>query len=155
MKYPALILFLLLALTQHLQAQVKFPAIQAEDWKQDLDVPFLVVVSATHCHFCEILKEKYLAPSLQNPDLKRKVVVREFVEDIETEIHWFNESKLSQKEFLAFADARGTPTMVFFDKQGNILSKSIFGILPDDFFFYKIEASIDDAYKKVQKSLKK
>ena len=168
MKYISKLLFLMLVLgasavfadtdddsdTSNLK---KGPEVQATtDLAQDARLaqkkrlPILLMFSATHCTYCELLENEILKPMLLSGDYTDKVIIRKVVIDEESSLKDFNGKKIETDDFVLRYNVIVTPTMVFIDQNGKELTKRMIGINTIDYFGGDVDNAIERSLKKLK-----
>lgn len=108
--------------------------------------PSMVFVTQSSCHFCDRLDEQVISPleasgffDEQQVDLVRLSI------DPGHRVTNFSGEAQSAVQFASQFGAYGTPTLLFFDGQGQLTQAPLYGV-PDaiDFYGYKIEQAISD-----------
>jgi thioredoxin-related protein len=113
--------------------------------------PILVFFSAESCPYCEIVRDLYLQPMLEDKENPSKVIIREVPVDGIDYMRDFAGNKMDQQ---AFADQEGaylTPVIRLYSSSGELLTQELIGFSSADFYLGFLEQSIEDARKKMNK----
>lgn len=91
-------------------------------------VPVLLVFSADHCPYCELLDAEILRPMLLSGQYKQKVIIRKIETDNVSEVRDFNGRIISMGALMSRHKVFVTPTMLFLGPDGEELSERLVGI---------------------------
>ena len=145
--------FGLLMLTGLQASEVSIPVLndlqadgQASQQKQ---VPIVVLFSATHCSYCTIIKDDFLKPMLISGDYTDKAVIRVIEIDSYTEVRDENGRSVSAGAFADRYDISLTPTVAFFDAQGNELAPRMVGVTTVEYYGGYLDAAIDTSRQRL------
>lgn len=103
----------------------------------------LLEVSASYCDYCDMLEEEFIKPMLRNDDYTADVLIRKIDMDGYHNISNFSGDNTTPDKFTRQLDVRLTPTLLFFDGNGNEVSPRILGINSIDLY----GGYLDDALK--------
>lgn len=90
-------------------------------------LPILVMFSATHCGYCEAIKSDQLRPMLISGDYTDQVIIRELHIDSMEDVIDFDGQPIAADDLASKHNVWVTPTIMFFDAQGNKLAPKILG----------------------------
>jgi thioredoxin-related protein len=116
---------------------------------RDRKLPILLVFSAHHCTYCELLEDEILKPMLLSGDYRDRVMIYKVMLDDESEIQDFNGNTLSPATLSQRYDVYVTPTMLFLDANGQELSERILGINTVEMFGGLVDQAIDTSLAKL------
>jgi thioredoxin-related protein len=113
-------------------------------------LPILLLMSASDCRYCELLKEEIIFPMLKSGHYQDKVIIREFMIDANGMVMNFdgkvtNPSGVSEKYNVAV-----TPTILFLDPDGLQLEERIVGVSNIDFVSHYIDKNVDRALQSMR-----
>lgn len=103
----------------------------------------LLEVSASYCDYCDLLEEEFIKPMLRNDDYTGNVLIRKIDLDSYYTMSDFSGDKTTPDKFTRHLKVQLTPTLLFFDGNGNEISQRILGINSLDLY----GGYIDDALK--------
>ena len=103
----------------------------------------LLEVSASYCEYCDMLEEEFIKPMLRNDDYTSHVLIRKIDMDSYYTISDFSGDKTTPDKFTRQLKVQLTPTLLFFDGNGNEVSQRILGINSIDLY----GGYLDDALK--------
>ena len=106
-------------------------------------VPILVMFSATHCPYCEAIKAEQLRPMMISGDYDDKVIIRELHIDNFKDVISFNGEEISASALAEKYSVWVTPTIMFFDHQGNTLAPKIIGYNTPEMYGGYLDENID------------
>ncbi|MDH4273852.1 MAG: thioredoxin fold domain-containing protein [Gammaproteobacteria bacterium] len=112
-------------------------------------VPVMVVFTARHCIFCERLQSDYVDPMLLQAEYTDRLIIRSVTVDGALELRDFSGTMVSRNDFANRYDVKVTPTVMFFDHQGRMLTKQLIGYSSPAFY----GAFLDDAIAAAQDKL--
>ncbi len=110
---------------------------------RDRKLPILLVFSAHHCTYCELLEDEILKPMLLSGDYRERVLIYKVMLDEGTELHDFNGNRITADTLSQHYDVYVTPTMLFLDSDGRELSERILGINTVEMFGGLVDEAID------------
>ncbi|OOZ39327.1 hypothetical protein BOW53_11970 [Solemya pervernicosa gill symbiont] len=114
-------------------------------------LPILLVFSAAHCPFCDLLDEEILKPMMISGDYTDKVILRNVDLDEYDTITDFEGRKSDPASLAQQYDINMTPTMLLLDPRGRELVKRIRGIGGAiEYFGADLDIEIDKARKKLR-----
>lgn len=112
-------------------------------------LPILLVFSADHCPYCELLEREILKPMLRSGDYADKVLIRKVMLDGAGTLRDFQGRSVDAGNFATQQDVFVTPTMLFVDPQGRELAPRLVGINTVEMFAGLVDAAIDQARSKL------
>lgn len=112
-------------------------------------IPILILFSMRLCEFCAFIRQEYLIPRMQNPNLADKIVFREIQTESYKYLRDFNGEVIGADKLALRYKADLTPTLVIIDSKGEQLVNNIVGITNRSYYEAELDASIKQAYKKV------
>jgi thioredoxin-related protein len=110
---------------------------------RDRKLPILLVFSADHCSYCELLENEILKPMLLSGDYRERVLIYKVMLDHASDIQDFNGNTISPATLSQRYDVYVTPTMLFLDANGRELSERILGINTVEMFGGLVDQAID------------
>lgn len=110
-------------------------------------LPLLIVFSATHCSYCELLENEFLRPMLISGEYRNKIIIRKIVIDEIATIRNFRGKLIDSDKLIGDFNVSVTPTMLFLDSHGTELAKRMIGINTIDFFGAYLDDAIDQSLK--------
>ena len=113
-------------------------------------VPVLVVFTAPGCGYCKRVIEDYLIPMQKDATSRGRVVIRRVELGNTGKLIGFDGKETSHMEFASEHSVFLAPTVMFFDAQGNALTRPIVGLLSPDFYGGYLEAGIEESTEKVR-----
>lgn len=113
-------------------------------------LPLLLVFSADHCPYCELLEREILEPMLRSGDYSDKVLIRKVMLDGAGTLRDFQGGAVDAGSFATQHDVFVTPTMLFVDPQGRELAPRLVGINTVEMFAGLVDAAIDQARSKLK-----
>jgi thioredoxin-related protein len=118
-------------------------------------LPILLIFSASHCPYCDLLEEEIIKPMLISGDYTNKVIIRKLVTDETDEIRDFNGKRISVNDFIAKHNVYVTPTMLFFGPDGKELTQRMIGINTVEMYGGLVDNAIDESIAELRKALPK
>lgn len=106
-------------------------------------LPILVLFSATHCGYCEAIKSDQLRPMLISGDYTDQVIIRELHIDSMEDVIDFDGKRIAADDLASKHNVWVTPTIMFFDAQGNILAPKILGYNTPSMFGGYLDENIE------------
>lgn len=113
-------------------------------------LPILLVFSADHCSYCELLEREILKPMLRSGDYADRVLIRKVMLDSSGNLRDFSGETVDAGSFATFRDVYVTPTMLFLDPQGRELAPRLVGINTVEMFGGLVDAAIEQARTKLK-----
>lgn len=140
--------------TNGLHAEGKLPhiddlqamAVQASERQ----VPVLLMVSQEHCGFCRTLREEILQPMQISGDYTDKVVMGEIMMDPGESLKDFAGRSAAAAEFAGDHKVWVTPTLLFFDPQGQELRPRMLGVNTVEMYSYYLDEALADALARLR-----
>ena len=108
-------------------------------------VPVLLYVSRTDCHFCYNFEEEILKPLIRSREYSDSLIIRNLVLDSPDPVKNFAGKLVPPKELALSYDIKVTPTLLFLDTKGRELIPRIVGYQRSEFYFYYFEEAIHNA----------
>lgn len=112
-------------------------------------LPILLVFSAHHCGYCELLEQEILRPMLLSGDYKDKILIRKIILDGVGTLRNFEGEAVDAGSFATLRDVYVTPTILFVDAQGRELAPRLVGINTVEMFAGLVDAAIEQARDKL------
>ena len=135
-------------------ADVEIPVLQNlqtdGQTSQQRQLPIVVLFSATHCSYCSIIKEEFLKPMLISGDYTDKAIIRVIEIDSSDDLMDLNGQPISAEAFADRYDIYLTPTLAFFDAQGNELAPRMVGVTTVDYYGGYLDAAIDASRQRLK-----
>jgi thioredoxin-related protein len=110
----------------------------------------MLEVSASYCGYCELLEEEFIKPMLRNDYYSEIVLIRKIDLDSYQTITDFSGNKTTADVFARNLDVKLTPTILFFDGNGNEVSQRILGINSLDLYGGYIEDGLNNGLRKIK-----
>ncbi len=110
----------------------------------------LLEVSASYCDYCDMLEEEFIKPMLRNNDYKADVLIRKIDMDSYYKISNFSGDHTTPDKFTRHLKVQLTPTLLFFDGNGNEVSQRILGINSLDLYGGYIDDAIKTGLQKIR-----
>jgi len=115
---------------------------------QQKNLPMLVFFSAEHCEYCERLEADHLGFMANSGEYDNKIIFRKFMIDGYDSVVDFSGQPVLPEDFAYRHNVDVTPTLLFFDAQGNPLAKRIIGYNRGSFFGYTLDERIEAAARR-------
>lgn len=112
-------------------------------------IPILLMISQSHCSYCERLKNEVLDPMLLGGDYDHQVLMRELPVDTGETIINFEGRHEAAGEFRDRYEVHVTPTLLFLDGHGDEVAQRILGINTVDYLLFYIEDAIETATRTI------
>ncbi len=112
-------------------------------------LPVLLVFSATHCSYCDLLENEILKPMILSGDYQDRVLIYKIMIDEQTRLRDFNGMSISAESLAQRYGVYVTPTMLFLDSQGKELSERILGINTVEMFGGLVDQAIHMAHQQL------
>lgn len=113
--------------------------------------PILVFFSSESCPYCEIVRDLYLQPMLEDKENPSKVIIREVSTDGIDYMKDFAGTKMDQQSFADQEGATFTPVVRLYGSTGELLTPELVGFSSPDFYLGFLEGSIENARKNMGK----
>ena len=110
----------------------------------------MLEVSASYCGYCDLLEEEFIKPMLRNDDYSKVVLIRKIDLDSYHTITDFSGNKTTPDVFARHFDVALTPTILFFDGNGNEVSQRILGINSLELYGGYIEDGLNNGLQKIK-----
>lgn len=115
-------------------------------------LPVLLVFSAEHCTYCQLLEDEILKPMLLSGDYTNKVLINKIMLDGEEDIRDFNGDAVNASILAQRYNVYVTPTILFLDSNGRELEERLIGINTIEMFGGLVDHAIDTSLKKLNKT---
>ncbi len=109
----------------------------------------LLEVSASDCDYCVLLEDYYIKPMLRSEDYNAKIIIRKMDADSFDTLIDFSGNKTTGDKLAQQLSVKLTPTMLFFDSDGNEVAQRIIGINTLELFGGYIDAAIKTGRKAI------
>lgn len=116
------------------------------------NVPILLMFSAAHCPYCDILENEILIPMLISGDYTDRVLIRKILLDEHDDVRNFNGNTTSVDQISAHYDVFVTPTMLFLGPDGRELAPRIVGVNTLEMFGGRVDEAIDRSHITLRQS---
>ncbi len=116
---------------------------------QEQQLPVMVVFVSEHCGYCAALESDYIKPMLKSGEYDDKVIIRVLNIDY-SDVVSFQGKTLSGVMLANNLGAFVTPTIMFFDHQGNEVAEKIMGYSTPGLFGGVLDQAIDESLSKVR-----
>ena len=117
---------------------------------RDKKLPIILVYSADHCAYCEILENEILKPMIISGDYTNRVLIYKLNIDDTQEIRDFNGDMVSISDFSMRHNVFVTPTMLFLGANGKELHERILGINTVEMFGGRVDNAIEISLAKLR-----
>lgn len=111
---------------------------------EERQLPVLLVFTASHCGYCELLEEEILRPMVLSGDYRDRVIIRKIQLDGGS-LRDFQGRTVAADRYATRHNVFVTPTMVFVDASGRELAERLVGINTVEMFAGLVDAAIDEA----------
>ena len=118
-------------------------------------LPVLLVFSAEHCAYCELLENEIIKPMILSGDYQNRVLIYKVMIDDSNQLRDFNGMSVSAEELAQHYGVYVTPTMLFLDSRGKELSERILGINTVEMFGGLVDQAINIAHQQLHESRKR
>ena len=115
---------------------------------EDSGMVYLLYVSRPACPYCRQLEQNVLFPMRVSKSYMNSVDLREISFEGGNVIDFDNQSHPSIDIITRF-NVIGTPTLLFLDSSGAEITERIVGYDSEDFYWYYLEQSIENAYEAI------
>lgn len=115
-------------------------------------LPVLLVFSAEHCTYCQLLEDEILKPMLLSGDYTNKVLINKIMLDNEDDIRDFNGDAVNASTLAQRYNVYVTPTILFLDSNGRELGERLIGINTIEMFGGLVDHAIDTSLEKLHKT---
>lgn len=89
--------------------------------------PVVILFSLPGCHYCDVVRQHYLAPLLRDAPEHARPVIREVQVNGRAAFAGFDRARTTHNAFAARHGVRFAPTVMFFDRHGNPIAQPIIG----------------------------
>ncbi|MGB0713437.1 MAG: thioredoxin family protein [Gammaproteobacteria bacterium] len=113
-------------------------------------LPMLLMVSQTHCGYCEEVKREVIRPMIISGDYDDRVLIREILIDPFDKIPDFDGTPRDPNVIAARYKAWVTPTLLFLGPDGEVLSERILGVNTPEMYGWYVDSAIDEALGKLR-----
>ncbi len=123
----------------------------AEDMRQDGKTasrtgrPIVALVSASDCHYCEVLKDNVLI----GMERDQRIILRELAMDNPIRLIDFEGNVTDHRSFANKYGVFLTPTVLFLDGDGRSVAEPLIGVPNVDFYLYYLERRIAQSRHKL------
>jgi len=132
-----------MAFTAHL-AHAASPLVENPDFSQGAQTPWLIMISQAGCGYCERLERTILQPLRASNQYTGRIQFGDVSIDRGIQVRDFAGQLVSGQDFAARYSAYGTPTLLFLDATGQLLSEPQYGVPQAiDFYGFQIESTLD------------
>jgi thioredoxin-related protein len=114
------------------------------------DKIIMLEVSASYCEYCDLLEEEFIKPMLRNDDYNTDVLIRKIDMDSYYQISDFSGDAMTPYEFTRRLKVNLTPTLLFFDANGNEVSQRILGINSLELYGGYIDEALNSGLLKIK-----
>jgi len=118
-------------------------------------LPVLLVFSAEHCAYCELLENEIIKPMILSGDYQNRVLIYKVMIDDSNQLRDFNGMSVSAEELAQHYGVYVTPTMLFLDSRGKELSERILGINTVEMFGGLVDQAINISHQQLHESRKR
>lgn len=92
-----------------------------------LNRPVIILFSLPGCHFCDEVRQNYLAPLTREVSAEKRPIVREIVVTSTREMTGFAGERTNEKAVAKSYAIRVTPTVLMLDSSGKLLTPAVVG----------------------------
>ena len=117
---------------------------------RDKKLPILLLFSATHCPYCELLENEILKPMLLSGDYRDRVIIAKVVLDDADDLRNFNGQPTDMNSFTSRYNLFVTPTLLFLDAKGTEINHRITGVNTIELFGGRVDSAISNSLKKLR-----
>ena len=110
----------------------------------------MLEVSASYCDYCEMLEDEFIKPMLRNDDYTADVLIRKIDMDSYYKMSNFSGDNTTPDKFTRHLKVRVTPTILFFDGNGNEVSPRILGINSLDLYGGYLDDALITGLQKIR-----
>ena len=114
-------------------------------------VPLLLEFSADDCHYCTLLEEEVLNPTLLNRDYEQRVLMRKLILDRGIKLRSFSGKSIHASDLASQYRVFVTPTLLFVDSKGKELAERMVGVTTLEFYGGYLDQALDTARDKLRK----
>ena len=114
-------------------------------------VPLLLEFSADDCHYCTLLEEEVLNPTLLNRDYEQRVLMRKLILDRGIRLRSFSGKSIQASDLASQYRVFVTPTLLFVDSKGKELAERMAGVTTLEFYGGYLDQALDTAQDKLRK----
>jgi thioredoxin-related protein len=108
-------------------------------------LPILVEFSTPWCRYCEALEQQVLKPLMRNGKYKNRIIVKKLEVNNYSSIAGFDGMQYRTDELSRMYNVDLYPTLVFFDANGEEISRRIVGITVLEYVAGELEKAISAA----------
>ncbi|MBD3670133.1 MAG: thioredoxin fold domain-containing protein [Gammaproteobacteria bacterium] len=116
-------------------------------------LPILIVFTAEHCAYCEALESEQLRPMMISGEYDDKVIIRNLRIDTFDDVVNFDGKDIPAETLAQKHSVWVTPTIMFFDHQGNTLAPKIIGYNTPSMFGGYLDERIDASRQMMRREL--
>jgi thioredoxin-related protein len=109
-------------------------------------IPLILLLSRSDCRFCHEVKTNYLSP-LSRTTGENRIVIRELVTDIASNLIDGDGKPLPMKELLKFLKVNFFPTVVFINHQMQVMAEPLIGLNQSGFYGAYLDQRIEIALR--------
>jgi len=117
---------------------------------REKSLPIMLVFSADHCPYCEILENEIIKPMIFSGDYTNRALIYKINIDDSNKIIDFDGEQISNFDFASNQNAYVTPTMVFLDPNGKELYKRILGVNTVEMFGGRVDQALAASLNKLR-----
>lgn len=111
--------------------------------------PIVVMFSADHCPYCELVRQDYIDPLPKHPQYGGRVMVRIVTTDSDFTLTDFDGVATTHTHFAFDQGVSLVPTVRFYGVNGEKLAPDLVGALLPDFYLDYLEGAIKQAIRKL------
>lgn len=157
-KYRILSSLMLLIVTHGIADEMTFSGFvdfqAAAQEARTRQLPILVLLSASDCDNCRIVKEDFLAPMLKSGEYTDQVIIRVIETDSGESLRNFNGELQGSEVFANHYSPELTPTVVLLDAGGNQIVPAISGMSTVEFYGGFLDEAISASLTIIRQSLR-
>ncbi len=114
-------------------------------------VPLLLEFAADDCHYCILLEEEVLNPTLLNREYEQRVLMRKLILDRGIRLRSFSGKSIQAADLASQYRVFVTPTLLFVDSKGKELAERMVGVTTLEFYGGYLDQALDAARDKLRK----
>jgi len=110
-------------------------------------LPVLMLFTAEHCGYCEIIRDEFLLPMIKSGDYESKILIKQIYIDRYQQLRNIEGEEISGDAFALKYNIHVTPTILFLSPTGKELAKRLVGVGNVYYFGGTLDKHIDQALK--------
>ena len=118
------------------------------------NIPILLMFTSNSCPWCQRVEKEFLLPMLRDDFYRDQVIIRKYILYRGGTIRDFDGQEIKSSSFSFRYNVGLTPTLLFLDSKGNMLTKKILGFSNEYYYGDYLEEALDRAYAKLNPGAK-